>query len=58
MGDHEQDGVQGAEKKDKQAEIPDAVEEEEADFQDGMLDLVVEEVVNAIVFQDEGFEHG
>src|SRR5277367_4969846 len=56
MGDGEENGVREAEQISEQAEIPDGVQDEEADFEDGMRDFMALEEANAVVFQDEGFE--
>ena len=56
MRDGEQNGVRETEKIREQAEVPDRVQDEEADFQDGVRDFVAQEETNAVVFQDEGLE--
>ena len=56
MSDGEENGVREAEQISEQAEIPDRVQDEEADFEDGMRDFRAHEEANAVVFQDEGFE--
>jgi len=56
MRDGEENGVREAEQIGEQAEIPDRVQNEEADFEDAMRDFRSHEKANAVVFQDEGLE--
>src|ERR1700677_479294 len=56
MRDGEENGVRETEKIREQAEVPDRVQDEEADFQDGVRDFRAHEEANAVVFQDEGLE--
>src|SRR5580704_5426068 len=56
MSDGEENGVREAEQISEQAEIPDRVNNQEADFENGMRDFRAQEEANAVVFQDEGLE--
>jgi len=56
MSDDEKNGVREAEQISEQADVPDGVQDEETDFEDGMRDFMALEEANAVVFQDEGFE--
>ena len=58
MSDDENNGVREAEQISEQADVPDGVQDEETDFEDGMRDFMALEEANAVVFQDEGFEQG
>ena len=56
MSDGEENGMREVEQISEQAEIPDRVKNQEADFEDGMRDFRAHEEANAVVFQDEGLE--
>jgi len=56
MSDGEENGVREAEQISEQAEIPDRVNNQEANFENGMRDFRAHEEANAVVFQDEGLE--
>ena len=58
MRDGEENGVREAEQVPEKAKIPDRVQDEEADFQNGMRDFVALEETDAVVFQDESLEQG
>ena len=40
----------------EQAEIPDRVQDQKADLEDGMRDFRAHQEANAVVFQDEGLQ--
>ena len=56
VSDSEENGVRETEQIGEQANVPDRVQDQEADFQDGMRDFRAHEEANAVVFQDEGLE--
>ena len=49
-------GVREAEQVGEQAEIPDRVQDQKANFQDRMRDFIAHEEANAVVFQDESLQ--
>ena len=56
MGDGEENGVRETEQVREQAEIPTSMEDQEANFEDGMSDFIALKEADTVVFQNESLE--